>query len=144
MSIPHTDENNSTLLYFSQSWKKFIYNFLHYFIKQVFLPIIFYIFFQVDQKNENSPQLIIHTIYHLNFQFYFTSLHLPSHHSPPNPLYSYFIPKYIVYSMASYQGFASKAIHAGQEPDPRTGAVTVPISLATTFAQPTPGMFDMS
>lgn len=41
--------------------------------------------------------------------------------------------------MASYQGFASKAIHAGQEPDPRTGAVTVPISLATTFAQPTPG-----
>jgi cystathionine gamma-lyase len=43
--------------------------------------------------------------------------------------------------MASYQGFASKAIHAGQEPDPRTGAVTVPISLATTFAQPTPGMF---
>lgn len=41
--------------------------------------------------------------------------------------------------MASYQGFASKAIHAGQEPDPRTGAVTVPISLATTFAQPVPG-----
>lgn len=41
--------------------------------------------------------------------------------------------------MSHYQGFTSKAIHAGQEPDPRTGAVAVPISLATTFAQPTPG-----
>ena len=32
-------------------------------------------------------------------------------------------------------GFATRAIHAGQEPDPVTGAVVVPISLATTFAQ---------
>lgn len=40
----------------------------------------------------------------------------------------------------SQQGFTTRAIHAGQEPDPRTGAVTVPISLATTFAQPTPGV----
>ncbi len=27
-----------------------------------------------------------------------------------------------------------------QEPDPVTGAVVVPISLATTFAQPSPGV----
>ena len=35
--------------------------------------------------------------------------------------------------------FATKAIHVGQDPDPNTGAVTVPISLATTFAQASPG-----
>lgn len=32
-------------------------------------------------------------------------------------------------------GFATRAIHAAQEPDPATGAVVPPISLATTFAQ---------
>jgi len=31
--------------------------------------------------------------------------------------------------------FETRAIHAGQDPDPVTGAVVVPISLATTFAQ---------
>jgi len=36
-------------------------------------------------------------------------------------------------------GFETKAIHAGQEPDPVTGAVVPPISLATTFAQPAVG-----
>jgi cystathionine gamma-synthase len=32
-------------------------------------------------------------------------------------------------------GFETLAIHAGQDPDPTTGAVTTPISLASTFAQ---------
>jgi cystathionine gamma-synthase len=32
-------------------------------------------------------------------------------------------------------GFETRAIHAGQEPDPATGALVVPISLSTTFAQ---------
>jgi len=32
-------------------------------------------------------------------------------------------------------GFETRAIHAGQDPDPLTGAVVTPISLATTFAQ---------
>jgi cystathionine gamma-synthase len=32
-------------------------------------------------------------------------------------------------------GFETRAIHAGQDPDPVTGAVVPPISLATTFAQ---------
>lgn len=32
-------------------------------------------------------------------------------------------------------GFDTRAIHAGQEPDPTTGAVVPPISLSTTFAQ---------
>jgi cystathionine gamma-synthase len=32
-------------------------------------------------------------------------------------------------------GFETRAVHVGQEPDPRTGAVVPPISLATTFAQ---------
>ena len=32
-------------------------------------------------------------------------------------------------------GFSTRAIHAGQEPDPSTGAVTVPIYQTSTFAQ---------
>ena len=32
-------------------------------------------------------------------------------------------------------GFSTRAIHAGQDPDPATGAVITPISLSTTFAQ---------
>ena len=32
-------------------------------------------------------------------------------------------------------GFETRAVHAGQEPDPATGAVVPPISLSTTFAQ---------
>jgi cystathionine gamma-synthase len=32
-------------------------------------------------------------------------------------------------------GFETRAVHAGSEPDPQTGAVVPPISLATTFAQ---------
>ena len=32
-------------------------------------------------------------------------------------------------------GFETRAIHAGQDPDPVSGAVVVPISLSTTFAQ---------
>ena len=32
-------------------------------------------------------------------------------------------------------GFATGAIHAGQEPDPLTGAVTVPIYPTSTYAQ---------
>lgn len=37
-------------------------------------------------------------------------------------------------------GFGTKAIHAGQPPDPQTGAVVVPLSLATTFRQTSPGV----
>ena len=33
------------------------------------------------------------------------------------------------------RGFSTNAIHAGQEPDPRTGAVIPPIHLSTTYAQ---------
>ncbi len=33
------------------------------------------------------------------------------------------------------QGFATRAIHAGYEPDPNTGAVNVPIYASSTFAQ---------
>ena len=33
-------------------------------------------------------------------------------------------------------GFETRAVHAGQEPDPVTGAVVPPITLASTFAQP--------
>ena len=35
--------------------------------------------------------------------------------------------------------FATKAIHSGQEPDPATGSVTVPVYLTSTFMQPSPG-----
>jgi cystathionine gamma-synthase len=36
---------------------------------------------------------------------------------------------------SSRHGFATRAIHAGQDPEPTTGAVVTPISLSTTFAQ---------
>jgi len=39
-----------------------------------------------------------------------------------------------------HHGFGTTAIHAGQEPDALTGAVTPPISMATTFAQASPGV----
>ena len=35
----------------------------------------------------------------------------------------------------SWQGFSTKAVHAGYEPDPLTGAVNVPIYASSTFAQ---------
>jgi cystathionine gamma-synthase len=35
----------------------------------------------------------------------------------------------------SHSGFETRAIHAGQEPDPRTGAVIVPIYQTSTYAQ---------
>jgi cystathionine gamma-synthase len=38
------------------------------------------------------------------------------------------------------QGFETRAIHAGQDPDAGTGAVVTPISLATTFAQDSVGV----
>jgi len=38
-----------------------------------------------------------------------------------------------------HRGFGTKAIHAGQEPDPLTGGVTVPLNLSTTYAQRFPG-----
>jgi cystathionine gamma-lyase len=43
--------------------------------------------------------------------------------------------------MAEYKdcGFSTRAIHSGQLPDKITGAVTTPISLATTFIQRSPG-----
>jgi len=37
-------------------------------------------------------------------------------------------------------GFETRAIHAGQTPDPATGAVVTPISLSTTFAQSSVGV----
>ena len=35
--------------------------------------------------------------------------------------------------------FATRAIHAGQAPDPTTGAVMIPITLSSTYAQSRPG-----
>jgi cystathionine gamma-lyase len=37
------------------------------------------------------------------------------------------------------QGFGTLAIHAGQEPDPQTGAVMTPIYQTSTYAQESPG-----
>jgi cystathionine gamma-lyase len=37
-------------------------------------------------------------------------------------------------------GFATRAIHAGQEPDPQTGAVMTPIYQTSTYAQASPGV----
>src|ERR1043166_8024185 len=40
---------------------------------------------------------------------------------------------------ATGHGFATRAIHAGQEPDPATGAVIVPIYATSTYTQEAPG-----
>ncbi|HMM23167.1 MAG TPA: cystathionine gamma-synthase [Selenomonadales bacterium] len=40
--------------------------------------------------------------------------------------------------MSKY-GFSTKAIHAGQEPDPATGAIITPIYATSTFVQESPG-----
>jgi cystathionine beta-lyase/cystathionine gamma-synthase len=37
--------------------------------------------------------------------------------------------------MTELPGFNTRAIHAGQEPDPATGAVIVPVHLTTTYKQ---------
>jgi cystathionine beta-lyase/cystathionine gamma-synthase len=37
--------------------------------------------------------------------------------------------------MSGFHGFNTRAIHAGQDPDPATGDVVVPLHLATTFKQ---------
>ena len=38
------------------------------------------------------------------------------------------------------KGFETKAIHAGQEPDPVTGAIMTPISVSSTYIQESPGV----
>src|SRR5256714_5653580 len=42
-------------------------------------------------------------------------------------------------SGADAWGFATRAIHAGQEPDPTTGATIVPIYATSTYTQTAPG-----
>lgn len=37
--------------------------------------------------------------------------------------------------------FATRAVHAGQRPDPTTGAITTPVYQTSTYAQPSPGVF---
>lgn len=39
----------------------------------------------------------------------------------------------------SQYGFETRAIHAGQEPDPTTGAIMTPVYLTSTFVQESPG-----
>ena len=39
----------------------------------------------------------------------------------------------------SKQGFATRAIHAGQDADPATGATVVPIYATSTYTQAGPG-----
>ena len=38
-------------------------------------------------------------------------------------------------SLPTDDGFSTRAIHAGQDPDPLTGAVAVPIYQTSTYAQ---------
>ena len=38
------------------------------------------------------------------------------------------------------QGFDTRAIHAGQEPDPTTGAIMTPIYTSSTYVHESPGV----
>ena len=42
--------------------------------------------------------------------------------------------------LKNHQGFSTRAIHAGQRPDPSTGAVMTPIYATSTYAQQSPGV----
>ncbi|MBV2167210.1 MAG: PLP-dependent transferase, partial [Bdellovibrio sp.] len=37
-------------------------------------------------------------------------------------------------------GFSTRAIHAGQSPDPTTGAIMTPVYLTSTYVQESPGV----
>ena len=37
--------------------------------------------------------------------------------------------------------FGTSAIHAGQQPDPSTGAIMTPVYMTSTFVQSSPGVF---
>src|SRR5205814_4457992 len=41
--------------------------------------------------------------------------------------------------MKKEQGFSTRAIHAGQQPDPSTGAIMMPIYATSTYVQESPG-----
>jgi cystathionine gamma-lyase len=43
-------------------------------------------------------------------------------------------------TLKNAQGFSTRAIHAGQRPDPTTGAVMTPIYATSTYAQESPGV----
>lgn len=43
-------------------------------------------------------------------------------------------------TLRNRQGFSTRAIHAGQRPDPTTGAVMTPIYATSTYAQESPGV----
>jgi len=43
-------------------------------------------------------------------------------------------------SKSDHHGFATRAIHAGQQPDPTTGAVMTPIFATSTYKQSSPGV----
>ena len=42
---------------------------------------------------------------------------------------------------SSNWGFSTNAIHAGQRPDPSTGAIMTPVNLTSTYVQTSPGQF---
>jgi cystathionine gamma-lyase len=42
--------------------------------------------------------------------------------------------------VANRQGFSTRAIHAGQSPDPSTGAIMMPIYATSTYVQESPGV----
>ena len=43
--------------------------------------------------------------------------------------------------MNEQAGFGTRAIHAGQSPDPTTGAIMTPVYLTSTYVQEAPGVF---
>jgi len=46
----------------------------------------------------------------------------------------------VAHTASPGQGFSTRAVHAGQSPDPTTGAVMTPIYTTSTYAQQSPGV----
>ncbi len=40
----------------------------------------------------------------------------------------------------THHGFGTRAVHAGQEPDPATGAIMTPVYMTSTYVQSSPGV----
>src|SRR5205085_4605456 len=60
-------------------------------------------------------------------------------HRVPRPHHPHRPAQLAAEPMAEQMKFNTKVVHAGQEPDPRTGAVMTPIYATSTYAQSSPG-----
>src|SRR3954465_3171750 len=67
------------------------------------------------------------------------SMNVTNHTSHTKPLHVAIVPPHLAAKSMRHH-FATRTIHAGQSPDPTTGAVMTPIYTTSTYAQQSPGV----